>query len=358
MSVVFVTWNGGGNVNPVLGASAALAVGGSMVQVLGDAAQAARFEDVGARFVARDPALAWDLPTMAEDVRRVCAGAPTDLVVVDYMLVGALCGAEATGIATVAFVHTLYGRLLVDGTPTPMFMAATVDSVNELRAALGLAPVTRLGDLLEAAESVLITCPEELDLVTEPRPANVRYVRPVLEPGGEEGWTPPAGDGPLIVVSLGTTPMGEEAVLTHVLDAVGPLPARVLVTVGDHLDPSTFSPAANTTVAPYLRHATVLPHTSLMISHAGLGSVLASLTFGVPLLCLPLGREQPDNAQAVVRVGAGLALPPDSTSDEIRASVQAMLDTSSYTDGARTMASLIAGSENMLDALEAAAIPN
>ena len=48
------------------------------------------------------------------------------------MLPGALCAAEASGGATAALVHTLYGALLDGGDhPSPMAMAASCDTVNQ-----------------------------------------------------------------------------------------------------------------------------------------------------------------------------------------------------------------------------------
>ena len=47
-----------------------------------------------------------------------------------------------------------------------------------------------------------------------------------------------------------------------------------------------------------------------MVTHAGLGSVAGAMTFGVPLVCMPVERDQPLNAQRVTDLGAGVALDP------------------------------------------------
>ena len=89
-----------------------------------------------------------------------------------------------------------------------------------------------------ARRTLLVTCPEALDL-PGPRAANVRYVGPVLEDAGPDaGWHPPGVDDgrPLVVVGLGTTPMDEGPVLQRLLTALGDAPARVVATLGDHLD--------------------------------------------------------------------------------------------------------------------------
>ena len=56
------------------------------------------------RDVGPDP---WDVTAMARDVRDEVARVGADVAVVDYMLPGALVGAEAAGVPVVALVHTL-----------------------------------------------------------------------------------------------------------------------------------------------------------------------------------------------------------------------------------------------------------
>ncbi len=89
-----------------------------------------------------------------------------DVVVSDYMLPGALCGAEASHRPSVALVHTLYAANL-DGTGglLPMQMAATVDGIAAVRAELGL-PSGRhaSASCSTGPPTLLVTCPEELDL--------------------------------------------------------------------------------------------------------------------------------------------------------------------------------------------------
>ena len=57
-------------------------------------------------------------------------------------------------------------------------------------------------------------------------------------------------------------------------------------------------------------HDTVMQEVSLVISQGGHGTVNRALVNGVPLLILPMGRDQGDNAARVASKGAGLRLPP------------------------------------------------
>ena len=321
---LFVAWAGGGNVNPFLGLAEGLLARGHRVRAvatgsLHDRLAAAGIEPVGAPD-------GW-LPE-AGDVLAAVDRDPPDALVVDYMLTGALCGAESSGRPTAALVHTLYRQLLVDGAPHPMGMAGSVDAVNEIRAAAGLPPVASYGELLEAADVVLVTAPRALDAPGEV-PANVVYTGALFEgPGPDRGWRPPTGRGPLVVVSLGTAgddPAAETAVLERIVRALGELPVRGLVTVPDSVDPARLALPGNVTVTGYVRHAAVLPHADLVVTHGGLGTVVAALAHGLRMVCLPLGREQPDNARAVARIGAGCQVAADAGIDELAAAVAGQL---------------------------------
>ena len=189
-------------------------------------------------------------------------------------------------------MHTLYAANLDgEGGLLPMQMAVTAEGMAGVREELSLVPVEGFGGLLDRQTTVLVTCPESLDLPGT-RASNVRYVGPVLEDAGPDaGWRPPGVDDgrPLVVVSLGTTPMDEGPVLQRLLSALGDAPARVVATLGDHLDLDDLSVPANVHLRGHVRHAAMLPWASAFVSHGGLGSVLAALSHGLPQVCVPLG---------------------------------------------------------------------
>ena len=341
--VLFVTWAGGGNVNPMLALAPRLAAHGVPVAAYGPPSLAPRFAAVGVPYGARDTADEWDPVTLATDVRAECARAGAAVAVVDYMLPAALVGTEAAGVTTVALVHTLYGSLLDgSGAPGPMGTFAPIAGLREARSSLGLGPMDGLADLLGGCARVLVTCTPAFDERPEAWAANVRHVGPVLEPAGSDaGWTPPPGDDPLVVVSLGTTSMGEEVVLQALLDALAGDPVRVLAQVGDHVDRAGLTAPANATVAGYVRHAAVLPHAAVAVNHGGLGSVQAAAAHGVPQVCVPQGREQPDNARAVDRAGVGIGLPLGAGGEDGRDAVRSVLADTTYGEAARALAATI-----------------
>jgi MGT family glycosyltransferase len=339
--LLLVTWAGGGNVGPMVALGRRLAARGADVRVLGPEPLEARIVAEGIGFRRQRSG---DLRSLAEDVVTEAGAGATDALVVDYMQPEALCAAEHLGLPFAALVHTLYASQAA-APHSPMQIWVALDELNVLRAELDLAPLERITDLLDRSDLVLVTTVVEVDQPDRAAPANVRYVGPLVEEAGADaGWAPPpppAGE-PLVLASLGTTPMDEGPVVQRLLDAVAGLPVRAVVTLGDHLDPATFVTPANAVVVGYVRHAAVLPHASAFVTHAGLSGIGAALTFGVPMLCLPLGREQPDNAAHVESAGAGITLAPTASADQLRAGIEAVLADPRYRDAARGLADAIA----------------
>lgn len=91
------------------------------------------------------------------------------------------------------------------------------------------------------------------------------------------------------------------------------------------------------------RHQEISVGPTLVVTHAGLGTVMSALSHGVPLLCLPLGRDQFFNAAMVERVGAGRSLPGDTYVNTLADTVRGMLDDDDIRAGAKRMANVIAG---------------
>jgi UDP:flavonoid glycosyltransferase YjiC (YdhE family) len=91
-----------------------------------------------------------------------------------------------------------------------------------------------------------------------------------------------------------------------------------------------------------VRHADVLPHCSAVITHGGHGTVLKALIAGVPLVVVPLGRDQPDNAARVVHAGAGTRLRKKASVSALRAATARVIEDPRYRAAAGRMASRLA----------------
>ena len=150
--------------------------------------------------------------------------------------------------------------------------------------------------------------------------------RPVADDGQLDSSSPlplpdAPSDAPLVYVTMGTVFDNPEP-LQVVLAALGELDVRALVTVGPQADPAMIGPpSAHVRLERYVPQTLVLAHCDVVVSHAGSGTVLATLTLGLPQLCLPQGADQFLNAVAVSSAGAGITLMPgQAAADAIRGS--------------------------------------
>ena len=125
-----------------------------------------------------------------------------------------------------------------------------------------------------------------------------------------------------------------------------------IVTTGS-IDPASVNAGDNTQVVNYAPHADIIPSASLVITHAGFGTTMAALGRGVPLLCMPMGRDQFFNAEQVQNLGAGRMLMPDSSSDEIAQAARDILGDDRFKDGAKQMAVAIGGYGGAVEAAAA-----
>ena len=341
---LFVTWQGGGNVSPLVALGVRLLARGHRVSVLGPDVLAQRFEKEGVAYLSHRPRGEWSdgpLRGLADDFLAVARRDRPDAVLIDFMQPEALSAAELLATPVAAYVHTLYQRVAVSAS-TPMRMSGDVAALNGLRVELGLDKVDSHPEVLNRAARVLVATAKELDRPDEPLAANVRYVGPLVEDAGEDaGWNPP-GDGgsPLVHVCTGTVAPDDMAlpVIQKALDACADLPVDVMATVSTTFDRSLLRVPPNAHLSGYVRHAAVLPHTSVFMTHAGLGSVGAALTFGVPMVCLPIFLEQPDNAAHVETLGAGRNLGSSATVDELRDAVRDVLSDDRYRKVAQSVA--------------------
>jgi UDP:flavonoid glycosyltransferase YjiC (YdhE family) len=79
------------------------------------------------------------------------------------------------------------------------------------------------------------------------------------------------------------------------------------------------------------------------VSHAGSGTVLATLAMGLPQLCLPQGADQFLNAAAVSTAGAGISLSPgDAVADDVRDAVCRLIADPSFREVAGRVSDSIA----------------
>ena len=173
----------------------------------------------------------------------------------------------------------------------------------------------------------------------------IRALRPIAEPPvpGEllPQWIEHRRNVPLVYMTLGTNngTNSDVSMFRSVIDGLDDLDVDVLITIGFGKDPSTIGPlASNVHVENYVPQSLLLPHCSAVICHGGPGTILNSLTQGLPLLILPQGADQYVMGERILAAGVGLRLvPEDVNPSSVRANVLALLEESSYRAGAHRL---------------------
>jgi UDP:flavonoid glycosyltransferase YjiC (YdhE family) len=136
---------------------------------------------------------------------------------------------------------------------------------------------------------------------------------------------------------------------------VGGLAARVLFTLGSAIFPGELRLPENAVAERSFPHAAVLPHASLVVTHAGHGTVMAAACAGVPLLCTPMGCDQHVVGACVERAKLGRVVAMTASPEQLRAAIGAALEDAGLREGARRFAAgvdLASGLARALDVLE------
>jgi UDP:flavonoid glycosyltransferase YjiC (YdhE family) len=336
---------------------------------------------LGAAVRLRDGAMIEPLPEVTRQCAAILGAWPADVVVFDWLVLGAAVAAESAGIPAAALVHCPY-PLPISGAPPlfsgmkPMagvvgslrdraingffrrFSAAGLPQLNRVRLERGLAPLNAWEDQLRSVAAIYVLTAPELDFAGAlSLPANVHYVGPAFEHHSGEWCSPWPSENsdPLILVSFSTSYMNQNALVQRVLDAVDGLKARVLFTSGPAIEIAQLRLPANTRAEQFVPHRAVLPNASLVITHAGWQTVNAALSCGVPLVCIPHGRDQPDNAARVQAVGAGVRVSKRARIGEMRRVIEHALGDPNLKRSAERMATALSrqdGAPTTVEALE------
>jgi MGT family glycosyltransferase len=143
-----------------------------------------------------------------------------------------------------------------------------------------------------------------------------RYEPPPATARGLPTW--PDSDGPLVYASFGTVAAALpplRGVYRALVDALADQPVRVLLTLGESVDPAFLGPTpANVRVESFWPQQDVMPHADAVIGHGGFGTTMTAVAAGVPQLVVPLfALDQFVNARALERSGAGAVVDPGLT---------------------------------------------
>lgn len=336
--VLFVTWDGGGNLPPALGIARELRARGDEVRILGHEVQRTAIEEsrlgftpirTGRDYVSAEPrgtvggvlglsALFADRG-IGDDALALLAEWPADAVVVDCLLWGAQQQLERSGVRVVSLVHSL---------------SAFFDA--NARGPLGLIARLRGTDAVAAGRGAaleLVTTRPEFEPVGRARDT-VRHVGFVWQ--GEPVAAVRDASRPRVLVSFSTTSFpGQQRAFQRVLDALADQQVEVVATTGA-VDPGSLRAPRNAVVVRRLDHDQVLPTASLVIGHGGHATTARALAAGVPVLAMPMHplMDQPLVGRALERLGVGATLPKTASAERIRSTARRLLDDPVVADSA------------------------
>ncbi len=407
---LFAMWEGGGNVPPQLELARRLVQRGHHVRVMSDQCNEPEAKAAGCDFVAythapsrRDKSAASTIvrdyeaktplqgfvifrDTMvnsarayAEDVLAELEREPADVVAVSDFLFGPMIAAEKARIPYAILSPNSYMNFAPFAPPRNALervrdrmlnwvalrtLNGGLPTLNAARAALGLAPLAHILEPMQRADRMLVLTSPAFDFKVDALPDNVRYVGPMLDDPSWAANAPardanPVGSHRLVVVSFSTTFQNQGAILQRVLDAVGELPVRVIATLGPTLDAGQFRVPCNVELQRLARHSELFKRAAAVVTHAGHGTVIRALAGGVPLVCIPMGRDQNGNAARVVARNAGKMLPLKASVAAIRAAINEVVTVPYYREQAQVLAASIvrdAQSSRAVDEIEGIAL--
>ncbi len=269
----------------------------------------------------------------AAGVLRACGEWRPDVLVCAEIDFGAMVAAQRAGLP--------FATILISATERFVRGEVVAERLAALRAEHGLpADVSR-------EPLVLSPFPPRL----RPLPADAHAFRAARA-------TRPPEDAATVYVTLGTIFNLESGDLfERVLAGLRDLPTDVIAPTGSNLAPAELSPQPrNVLVERHLPQADVLPRCRAVVSHGGSGSILGALAHGLPSVLLPMGADQPQNANRCEELGVARVLDATTaTPRTIRDAVAAALADPSHRSAAERIADEIAslpGPEHALMLLE------
>ncbi|MDE6998346.1 MAG: hypothetical protein K2P04_10805 [Oscillospiraceae bacterium] len=156
----------------------------------------------------------------------------------------------------------------------------------------------------------------------------------------DSGWQPPTNGKPLLYTSLGSLFNNWPEFYKMLFPVVKDLDINVLCSLGKVLKPEDLGDIPeNVTTMAFTPQLEVLSHTDFFITHAGTGSAMEALYYGVPCVCIPQMDEQCMTAGRMVEVGVASAAltKPEVTEDSLRTALNELIANPKYRQNAKAM---------------------
>jgi zeaxanthin glucosyltransferase len=157
-------------------------------------------------------------------------------------------------------------------------------------------------------------------------PAWFHFTGPLVDPASRAAapfpWHQLNGK-PLIYASLGTIQNQQLEMFARIAEACRHLDAQLVIALGGGSSPDALPPLpGDTLVVGFAPQLELLQRAALTITHAGLNTVLESLSCGVPMVAIPIANDQPGVAARVAWSGSGVVVPlKRATAARLRAAI-------------------------------------
>jgi UDP:flavonoid glycosyltransferase YjiC (YdhE family) len=199
---------------------------------------------------------------------------------------------------------------------TRVLMRDVVRHADAQRASLGLPPRAEL--VFDSALSPYLYLQAGVPTLEYPRsdlPPQVHFVGPMTDaPAGEPQDLPPwwgdvvSSHRPVIHVTQGTANTDPDELLIPSLRALADQDVLVVATTGGPEIGTLGTLPENARATPFIPHAALLPHVSVMVTNGGYGGVLNALTAAIPLVVGGATQDKPEVANRVRFAGVGINL--------------------------------------------------
>ena len=302
----------------------AVASGGSTLLDPGQRRPLSRLDRIAEKEVVRTFFAGKIARERARRLRDVVQAYQPDVIVRDEVDFGAAVLAEACGLPHAAVVVIAAGGFLA-----PELIA---EPMARLRSEWGLADD---GLAMLHRYLTVVPVPPSFRDPLDPLPSTARHVRPAVLEGHGSAPRPalPAASSPTVYFTLGTIFHQESGDLFHrVLSGLITLAVEIVVTVGHEINPAELGPQPQKVrIERFVDAHEILSGSDLVVSHGGSGTVIGALAFGVPQILLPMGADQPLNADRCRDLGVAAILNASTASgSEIARAAQAVLEDDSY----------------------------
>ncbi|WNG87595.1 glycosyltransferase [Mycobacterium sp. ITM-2016-00317] len=356
---------GTGHVNPTLGVAAELVARGHRVSYAATTAHAGRVADAGARLVPYRTLMNDAGPPPQFTGQDFAHAMTVALDETEFVLPQVLSGFHGDDPDLVLHDATMawWGRLAAASWSVPVvagwpnlvgnrhWSMNRYVKVNPLRPKMlrALWRAQRLArrhglnvaNLLQSAgaDAQLVFLPREFQYAGDTFGPPYAFVGPCLTDRPSDGdWEPPT-ERATVLVSLGTAYHDRPDIFRACLAAFADAPWHVVVAIGSAVDAGDLGAVApHIEVRAAVPQLKVLPHAAAFVSHAGMGSTMESLAFGVPVVALPQMTEQQANADRIAELGLGVTLPATEVNPEaLRAAVDHVITSAQVAENVRLM---------------------